>query len=124
MVATLVFNEAATMLWDDFVAYDVPKMMELLEDANQIHFFHCSFNGPHELSRRVLIVADASSPIVRVCTEVAYELFEVDIHYKVERVGTINRNQLRSGLVPLLQTAFSRLVSWRPTHDNIWDNVY
>jgi hypothetical protein len=125
MVATLVFTEAAEKLYQDFVTYNVPNMLGLLEeDANDIHFFYCSFNNPEQLSRRVLVVADGGSPVVRVCIEAAYELFEGEINYKVERVGTVQRQEVRQGLIPLLDRAFERLVSWRPTHDNIWDNVY
>lgn len=124
MVATLVFTDAATQVFNDFMTCEVPGMMEQLAKPDELHFFYCSFNGPDELSRRVLVVADASSPIVRVCIEAAYELFEGDIHYKVERIGTVDRSQLRSDFVPLLERAFDKLYNWRPTHDNIWDNVY
>ncbi len=124
MVATLVFTNAATQVFNDFMTYEVPGIVEQLANVNDLHFFCCSFNGPDELSRRVLVVADASSPIVRVCIEAAYELFEGDIHYKVERIGTVDRSQLRTDFLPLLERAFDKLYIWRPTHDNIWDNVY
>lgn len=123
MVATLVFTEAAGERFKDFMTNTVPGILKQLEDENEIHFFHCDFNGPDELSRRVLVVADASSPLVRVCIEAAYELFEGDINYKVERIGTVNRAQVGSGLVPLMHKAFAQLVGWRPTQDNIWENV-
>ena len=124
MVATLVFTEVADKRFSDFMAQDVPLVMEQLENAMDMHYSYCSFNGPDELSRRVLVVADQNSPVVRVCTEAAYELFEGDINYKVERIGTVDRSQVKTDLVPLLERAFQKLVSWKPTHDNIWDNAY
>lgn len=120
MVTTLGVTETEK-LFENFVAHQVPTMYELLENPDDISFFCCNFSQPKELSRRVLVVADASSPTVRVCIEAAYELFEGDINYKVERVGEIYRRQVRQELINLLQTAYARLISWRPTQENIWD---
>lgn len=120
MVTTLGVTETEK-LFENFVAQQVPTMFELLEKPDDISFFCCSFSNPKELSRRVLVVADASSPTVRVCIEAAYALFEGDLNYKVERIGEIYRQQVRHELVSLLQVAYERLISWKPTQENIWD---
>ena len=87
-------------------------------------YMSCHLVAEGEPSRRVLVVSDKHSPIVRVCIEAAYELFEGDIHHHVQRIGTVNRDETGTKLVPLVREAYDRLMAWKPTHENIWDYVF
>ncbi len=87
-------------------------------------YMWCHLAPPGEESRRILVVADRHSPIVRVCIEAAYALFAGDIHHYVKRIGTVTRAEIAGGLTPLVSEAYQRLMAWKPTHENIWDNVF
>ncbi len=93
------------------------------DNEAEIYMF-CHLAPENEPGRRVLVVTDKHSPIVRVCIEAAYELFAGDIHHYVQRIGTVERQETRTKLVPLVREAYERLMSWKPTHENIWDNVF
>jgi hypothetical protein len=87
-------------------------------------YMYCHLAPEGEPSRRLLVVTDKQSAIIRVCIEAAYELFAGDIHHYVNRVGTVNRDEADEKLIPLVREAYDRLIAWKPSHENIWDNVY
>ncbi len=90
---------------------------------SEIYMF-CHLAPEGEMSRRMMVVSDFGSPVVRVCIEAAYELFEGDVHHFVQRIGTVNRDEVAIGLEPLVRQAYDRLMAWKPTHENIWDYVF
>ena len=114
----------AYTLFDNFLTGQVPTILAHIDNQTELHFFHCDFSDQRHLSRRLLIVADADSEFIVVCTEIEYAMFEGDAHYKVERAGMLTRDQLHQELVPLLQKAFTHLMDWQPSCDDILDSLY
>jgi hypothetical protein len=109
---------------DIFINGDLQGALEHIRNLNASVYLSCRLDSSAYNGRRLLVVADANQDLVRVCVEAAYELFEGDTHYHVERIGTSSRSGARDELPRLLHQAYDRLISWKPTHENIWDNVY
>lgn len=106
----------------DFLANEVAATP--FTNAEEGFYLYCHCAPEDAPTRRVLVVTDRYSEIVRVCIEAAYELFAGDTHYHVRRIGTVTREQVETQIEPLVRQAFSELVAWKPTHENIWDYVF
>jgi hypothetical protein len=71
--------------------------------------------------RLVLISSEASESYLQVYIEICYELYQGDFHFKVRKVGSVERNRASDELAPLLRLAFMEALMWRPTSENIWE---
>lgn len=119
--------EAVTTL-EHFIKNDLPREMPRFTKADAaidmwVYFVWCDIKTNKEFSRRLLVLSDAVSLQVRVCIEVAYQTFECDQCYHVERIGTFFRDEADTELEPLLRNAFDRMMKWQPTPENIWDLI-
>jgi hypothetical protein len=121
-VHTVESTEYAECALEDFLAQAVADAP--FEDYEAGIYVYCQCAPEGELPRRVLVVCDKYTQPVRVCIEAAYELFQGDIHYHVKRINTVNRENVRIELEPLIRRAFAELMAWKPTHENIWDYVF
>ena len=115
-------GEAARNLQQFLV--ELQSAQSRFDDSEAEVYMYCHLMPEGEPSRRVLVVVDKLSPLVRVCIEAAYELFAGDVHHFVQRIGTVNRDETATQLAPLVQQAYDRLLAWRPTHESIWDYVF
>jgi hypothetical protein len=86
-------------------------------------FSWCDISTGREFSRRLLMLSDPHNLQVRVCIEAAYQTFECDTCFHVERVGTFFRDEAATELEPLLRRAFERMLNWQATPENIWDLI-
>jgi hypothetical protein len=127
MTTQITKNEAEIIL-EDFIKNTLPgEMYRFKTTENDIaivgDFSWQERPGGQEVSRRLLILSDPHNLQVRVCAEAAYQTFECDTCFHVERVGTFFRDEAETALVPLLRRAFDRLLNWEATPDNIWDLI-
>jgi hypothetical protein len=109
---------------DHFITGELCDTMGHIRQMNASIYLSCRLDASEHKGRRIMVVADANQDLVRVCIEATYELFEGDTHYFVERIGTSNRAEASDKVPGLVQKAYDRLITWKPTHANIWDNVY
>ncbi len=116
--------ELAARSFEQFLYNELAQATPRFGDSEAEIYVYCHLAPEGEPSRRVLIVTDRRSPIVRVCIEAAYELFEGDVHHYVQRIGTVNRDETATKLIPLVREAYERLMAWKPTNENIWDYVF
>lgn len=111
--------ELAQHALEQFLHSELPTVPFSNLDTGIYLFCHLMPEG--EPSRRILVVSDQQSQVVRVCIEASYELFKGSIHHHVQRIGTVNRDEVRDKLEPLVREAYAHLIAWKPTHENIWD---
>ncbi|NWJ45600.1 MAG: hypothetical protein HXX08_06955 [Chloroflexi bacterium] len=109
---------------DRFIKGDLQDAIDHIQQINASVYYSCRLDNLESKGRRIMIVADANEDLVRICIEASYELYEGDTHFFVERIGTSNRSEARERVPNLMQRAYDRLITWKPSHDNIWDNVY
>ena len=112
--------ELAALAIERFISIDLIEAAPGFSDLETEIYIYCPLAPDDELSRRVMVVSDRNSPVIRVCIEAAYELFEGDVHHFVQRIGTIHRDEAANDLTPLVRQAYERLLDWRP----IWDYVF
>lgn len=114
----------AEIAFQNFLANELAQAKSTFDNPANRVYLYCHLVPEGERTRRLLVVSETGESVVRVCIEASYELFEGDTHYYVRRVGTTPREEAAEGIEPLLHTAFAELVAWRPTHENIWENVF
>lgn len=117
-------TQLAARAFDLFVHTELAQAAARFENSEAEIYIYCHLAPEGEPTRRLLVVTDKHSQVVRVCIEAAYELFAGEVHHHVERVGTVNRSDMNTDLENLVREAYQRLIAWKPTHDNIWDDVY
>ena len=123
LIITPEISQAAHTAFENFLRNELPQAQQYWADTEAAIYMFCHLAPAGEASRRVLVVTDKNSPIVRVCIEAACELFEGDIRHYVQRVGTVNREEAPAKLEALVREAYHRLMAWRPTYENILDTV-
>lgn len=112
--------DLAALAIERFINVDLIEAAPRFSDIETEIYMYCPLAPNDELSRRVMVVSDQRSPVIRVCIEATYELFEGDVHHFVQRIGTVNRDEAATNLAPLVRQAYDRLVDWKP----IWDYVF
>lgn len=112
--------ELAALAIERFINIDLVEAAPGFSNPESEIYLYCPLAPDDELSRRVMIISDRNSPVIRVCIEAIYELFEGDVHHYVQRIGTVNRDEAATGLTPLVRQAYERLLDWKP----IWDYVF
>ncbi|MEI6045940.1 MAG: hypothetical protein WCS37_16445 [Chloroflexota bacterium] len=118
-------SEFAEKAFQNFLAAELIRSLPRISAPNDRVYLYCHLVPEGEPSRRLLVVSEPEEKVVRVCVEATYELFEGDVHYHVRRIGTAPREQAdEKQLEGLLQTAYSELMAWHPTHESIWENVF
>ncbi|HEX2916200.1 MAG TPA: hypothetical protein VH186_35900 [Chloroflexia bacterium] len=123
-VLTRESGEMAELAFNHFMQTVLDEGARRFSDYESGIYMYCQLAPEDEAGRRVLVVSERYSQVVRVCIEAAYELFEGDVHHYVQRIGTVERETVSSNLEPLMRQAYNSLMAWKPTHENIWDNVY
>lgn len=109
---------------DNFISGDIRDAQSHFQDLNTSIYLFCRLDQAEYLGRRILVCSEVKEKVLRICIEAAYNLFDGDVHYHVERIGTVDRNRAWAELPQMLQLAYDKLIMWKPTHENIWDNVY
>ena len=115
--------EAETAL-DNFLGGEIQDAQSLFQDFSTRIYLFCYLDQAENTGRRILVCSEVNEKEVRVCIEAAYNLFAGDTNYHVERIGTTPREGATLDLPRLLQQAYDKLIKWKPTHENIWDNVF
>ena len=70
---------------------------------------------------RLIVHFENQTREVKVCFEVAYELFEGHTNFQVETVGRLKINELNTGLATLLSEAVERIAIWKPDYTCIYN---
>jgi|GEM_PF-1869955 len=109
---------------ETFINTDLKDALGHINNISASVYLYCCLDNVQHAGRRILVVSASNEEVVRVCIEAAYELFEGDTHYYVARIGTADRDKAGAEVPALLRKAYESLVNWKPTHENIWDNVY
>lgn len=114
--------ELANLALERFINIDLAEAAPRFSDLEAEIYLYCPLAPDDELGRRVMVVSDHNSPVIRVCIEAAYELFEGDVHHFAQRIGTVRRDEAANtdNLILLVRQAYERLLDWRP----IWDYVF
>jgi hypothetical protein len=118
----------AEIALENFIQNILPgEMVQFKTTDNDISivadFAWCDIETGREFSRRLLILSDPRNLQVRVCVESAFQTFECETCFHVERVGTFFRDEAATELEPLLHRAFERMLNWQITPENIWDFI-
>src|SRR5436305_12760798 len=103
MIVTPDISQAAQEIFDRFVDTKLPEALSSFGNNETAIYIYCHLTLPNEPGRRLLVVTDG--PVVRVCIEATYELFEGDVHYWVQRVGSVSREEAPGRLEELVREA-------------------
>ena len=112
--------ELAALAIEGFINKDLTEAAPYFNDPETEIYLACLLAPDDEMGRRVVVVSDQHSTVIRVCIAAIYELFEGDVHHFVQRIGTVNRDEAATALTPLVRQAYQRLIDWKP----IWDYVF
>ena len=123
-VITQVNTLEAENALDNFISGDIRDAQTHFRDLATSIYLFCRLDEAEYTGRRILVVSEVNEKELRICIEAAYNLFDGDTNYHVERIGTVEREMAWSELPQMLQKAYDKLIMWKPTHENIWDNVY
>jgi hypothetical protein len=105
--------------WYSSMASQVVEAVENLNKTTTEYFrrWDLALEGP--AGRRLLISQAERSPELKVSFEVAFELFEGDVHHHIEPVGNISRERVKTDLAPLVYKAFHNMSGWKPSAESI-----